>query len=439
MSNTPLKPVKPFPIAVPRHFSSEMLKELIRPYYLKWLYFPLRGLPPYFRQSWGCPELDPRGLEAGDGDVVILPMSDWHARLQRPHHMALELARQGRRCFYLSPHLGREFPRVYPFSERECMRSIAPGIAELHVHLWREPVYHHRRLHEEEEDQVASALTRMLESAGLENPLVLTSLPVWNGVGRRLKERFGGKLVYDCHDLIEGFDNIASDLLDAERDLFEASDLVLFTAEWLMEHHLRRLPDLRDRSLIVRNAVDPDHFAAVPLNPPASPTVGYMGSLDTWFDTEAISFAARQHPQWIFQLIGREESPHIQPLREIPNVRFVGEISYRDLPSRLSAVSVAVIPFRIRPLTLATNPLKLYEYLCAGLPVVSSALPEVCRYENLVGIYRSPEEFSSLLERAVREDTPALRVERRRAMQNETWSVRCRQLLQQTGALQPQV
>src|SRR2546430_7671251 len=90
------------------------LKELVRPYYLKWVYFNLRAsnCPSEFKECWDYPtsELDAAGaLPAPDGDradILFLPMGDWHARVQRTLHLATTFALLGHRCFCLNPALG---------------------------------------------------------------------------------------------------------------------------------------------------------------------------------------------------------------------------------------------------------------------------------------------------------------------------------------------
>jgi len=88
-----------------------------------------------------------------------------------------------------------------------------------------------------------------------------------------------------------------------------------------------------------------------------------------------------------------------------------------------------MIPFLLQPLTMSTNPIKLYEYFACGLPVVSSRLPEVERYSELVYLASTPDEFADQLEHALAEDTNALRKRRRLVAESESWISRCKQLL----------
>src|SRR5450432_2016265 len=98
-------------------FIPEGLKEFVRPYYLRWLYFPLfpHAKPEAFRNCWKFPfeRLHPdrrlSGSTADLPDLVFYPMSDWHERNQRTRQLALAFGELGYHCIYLNPHLGREF------------------------------------------------------------------------------------------------------------------------------------------------------------------------------------------------------------------------------------------------------------------------------------------------------------------------------------------
>ena len=111
---------------------------------------------------------------------------------------------------------------------------------------------------------------------------------------------------------------------------------------------------------------------------PGAPVVGYYGALAEWFDYPLLDAVAARRPDWRFVLIGPQydESLPGQPLLERHNVRWLGPRDYVTLPGYLSLFDVATIPFRINPITLATSPLKLFEYFAGGKPVVTTPMPE---------------------------------------------------------------
>ena len=190
-----------------------------------------------------------------------------------------------------------------------------------------------------------------------------------------------------------------------------------------------RCPRWPKRSVVVRNGVD---LAALHPEggPPArklseKPVIGYVGALDWWFDTEAVEQAAAAHPEWHFVLVGRVEHAPIARLRRFDNVEFVGEVEHAELYRYFSTFDVALIPFERNPLTLGTNPIKLYEYFSFGLPVVSAKLPEVEAFGGLVFLYETPAEFAGAIERALAEGREGEQAEQRRdAAVYETWAER---------------
>ncbi len=408
-------------------------REWTRPYYLKWIYSRLfRGrYPSQFQACWEYPS---QALDSGVArfiepaselpDVLFLPASDWHTRLQRSQHLASELAHLGHRCFYLSPHLGREFRNPYPVSSKLAVSRLMARVSELHVHLIREPVYHQRCLSKPESMKLVSAIERLLREAKSENPVVVVSLPLWNEVALQLKQHLGCRVIYDCHDLWAGFHNIGADILAAEPDLFGMSDSILFSSRWLMETKIGQHGAISAKSDILRNAVRAEDFDFLPRRP-IRRRVGYVGSLDFWFDIETVHVAATRHPEWEFVLFGRIESNEIRHLGSLPNVRLMGEVPYATLRFHLGSMDVCMIPFRISPLTLATNPLKLYEYFACGHPVVSSPLPEVQEFKDLVYIASGPEQFVAQLEAAMDENSLSNAIGRRVVAERESWGARC--------------
>jgi glycosyltransferase involved in cell wall biosynthesis len=137
---------------------------------------------------------------------------------------------------------------------------------------------------------------------------------------------------------------------------------------------------------------------------------------------------ARDPPGWKFVLIGRMEDQRILKLKEYGNIEFLGEVPHSAIAAFLAAWDVAMIPFLVNDLTVATNPIKLYEYFSAGLPVISSRLPEVELYPDLVYIADTPPEFSAMVTQAVQEDA-ALKKRRVGVSRRETWSARAETLL----------
>jgi glycosyltransferase involved in cell wall biosynthesis len=417
---------------------SDRWKELVRPYYLRWVYFPLfpGRKPQSFRDCWRFPfeRLDAqRRLEpsaAGLPDLVFYPMTDWHARTQRTRQLAHAFGCLGYRSIYLNLHLGREFRRSYLFDRHARLSQLEPNVFELHVRLPREPVFHHRLLRPEEEALLVSTLRNLLPArrAGV---MQIVSLPLWLGAARALRDSAGFPMIYDCHDLLSGFENIAHDIVAAEAELLRESDLVLFSSEALRQVHT----EVR-ASMLLRNGVDSEHFRSACTPGDRPPAAGYVGAMQEWFDIDCVEQAARGNPDCRFVLVGSVDHPPIRRLQSLRNVEFTGEVPYDRLPEICANFRIGLIPFRLNALTLATNPIKLYEYFSCGMPVVSTALPEVESMGELAYVARTPEAFGLAVRQAMLENDPARQRRRLEIAARENWLARASALASRFDALQ---
>lgn len=164
--------------------------------------------------------------------------------------------------------------------------------------------------------------------------------------------------------------------------------------------------------------VVPSDIASLP-----HPRIGFYGTLQTWVDFELIAHVARARPRWQIVLIGQQLAD-VSALRGLPNVHLLGQKRHDELPAYCKGFDVGMIPYRIDERMAFVNPLKLREYLSAGIPVVSTAVPEVMRYASMCEIATTPDDFIAAIERVLADTTPAARRARSAAMANETWAAR---------------
>ncbi|MDY0169842.1 MAG: glycosyltransferase [Thermoguttaceae bacterium] len=205
-----------------------------------------------------------------------------------------------------------------------------------------------------------------------------------------LLDRFGQpRVVYYCvdeHSQFTGYD--AAQVLRDEEALCRRADLVVTTSGPLYESRKAWNPN----TILVPHGVDYDHFAralADDLPEPADlsaiprPRLGFFGLLRDWVDLDLLAEVARRRPDWHVVLLGGS-TVDLAAYRPIANMHFLGPKPYADLPAYCRGFDVGLIPFKLNALTRAVNPIKLREYLAAGLPVVSTPLPEVERYAQWV-------------------------------------------------------
>lgn len=424
------------------------VKEFVRSYYLRWIYFPVfrRRRVKHFTECWRYPfvRMAPKGRTPElptsflapviPPDVLFYPMTDWHTRMQRSQHLARAFAQLGHRSIYLNPHLGRQFESVRMVDGAHRISCVETNVLELHLRLPREPVFHHRLLHREEQEIVQRAVAGLLKGLGTRSALQIVSFPIWFEAARAIREERGFPIVYDCHDLLDGFPRIAEEIVAAERNSIRQSDLVMFSSQRLLRHHAMKQPGLESRCLLVRNAADLPMVRRLKDNRKAAAVAGYVGAIEEWFDAAAVREAAGRNPECQFVLVGRVENREARRLGKLPNVELKGEVPHSQLPELLASFRVGLIPFVVNELTLATNPIKLYEYFRYGLPVVSMRLPEVEMFGELVYLGSNAREFALQVARAVEEDEPTRREARMRIAEEESWISRATSILRGVSA-----
>lgn len=221
-----------------------------------------------------------------------------------------------------------------------------------------------------------------------------------------LVDRFSeAVVVYDVLDdlaLYHGPDR--GRVLEGHEQLISGADLVTVSSAVLADRHRRERPDL----LIVPNGVDVDRFRAPMPRPsdlprPGRPLVGYHGAIERWFDFDLASEVARARPDWEFALVGpvgRDVAAQAASLERFDNVTLLGERPSSAMPAYVQAFDVAAIWFIVDELTSAVSPLKMFESLAAGTPVVATPLP-ACKMEEAVRIASDVAGMIEQLQRAL--------------------------------------
>ena len=429
---------RPISLARERNALTELVRPYLRRVYLG--FFPGRTAH-YFRDCWqypsyalhsGLPERAAAAVAAGcEPDLLFFPMNDWHVRMQRSQQLASAFARLGHRSLYFNPHLGFEYGGPYLGSPASRISILGPRLLEFHTRLPREHIFHRRMPEPSENRRIAAAARELAAVLEMRRAIQVVSFPIWLDTALALRDALGFPIVYDCHDLLSGFGNIAPEIVAAEARLLEVCDRVAFSSAPLFEIKVAEAPAARAKALLLRNAVDADHFCIPHGSGNADrKTVVYVGAIERWFDVEAVRAAAEAHPDCAFVLVGRVDEPRANELLACPNVTLAGEMAYAKLPALLARCDAAMIPFLSNQLTVATNPIKLYEYFSQGLPVVGTRLPEIELHGDLVYVADDAREFAAQVGRAIAECDPERRARRIAVAQRESWTARAGQLLE---------
>jgi len=351
-------------------------------------------------------------------DVVIFPVMDWASRKQRPQHLAQQIADHGQRVFFLST--------TFRDDEFVFAREVGSNIVEVQMPS-NEPVnLYNDEMSETLMQTCLSAFGRLMKTFTITEAICKVDLPFWTTLALELRKRFNWQVIYDCMDDHRGFSSNSETMLQTEDKLIRQSDLVLVTSRELET----RVQGLNPNCFLIPNAVEFDHFAHPHADTPAEivtlphPMVGYFGAISDWFDTDLIRDLALARPEWSFVLIGDVLYANLSPLDGLSNVYLLGEKPYRDLPAYLNGFDVTIIPFKKNPLTEATNPVKLFEYLSAGKPVVATNLGELRYYQEYIQLAGTPDEWLDALDQAIRSNSlEQIRARQDFARQN-TWRQR---------------
>jgi glycosyltransferase involved in cell wall biosynthesis len=233
--------------------------------------------------------------------------------------------------------------------------------------------------------------------------------------------------VYYCVDeytRFQGFDS--KQIAAAEDELIDRADMVITTSEPLMEAKKARRPDV----VLVRHGVDFDHFArAWRSTPPRpmdlanvpGPIFGFFGLIHHWVDLALLAEVARRRPCYSFVLIGDCKSD-VSELQALENVYLLGRRPYEELPAYCAAFDAGMLLFTRNAMTRSVNPVKMYEYLAAGLRVISTPLPEARRFEGPIILTDTAEAFADACDQvlAERRSNDTMRISG--LVQGETWA-----------------
>jgi glycosyltransferase involved in cell wall biosynthesis len=189
------------------------------------------------------------------------------------------------------------------------------------------------------------------------------------------------------------------------------------------------------RVLYLPNACEPEPFEVPIAAPPAAdgatvaeiagarrPCAIYAGALEAWFDAALVRDTARLLPRWSFVLVGPARA-RLREIEGLPNVRLLGPRPYASLPALFAGADAGIVPFRLTPMTHAIHPIKVYEYLAAGLPVVSTPMQETAAMGAPLALAAGAEEFARALETALGSG-PAARLERQAYARRNSWDAR---------------
>ena len=333
--------------------------------------------------------------------VVYPPTIDWNYPLfQRPHHIALGLAQRECVFLYMSPNL---------YDNVDGARKIAQAVYLLNLPL--------------ESFQELSRDKTVLYISWAANYRYREIIP----------HRF---MIYDYLDTVDLSDTPSQKNIVLHTSALRKADLVLTTAKNLY----REAKKVASKVILCPNGVECEHFDRDSYSIPedlqhildlGEPIIGYYGAVAAWLDYSLLKTCAMEYPRWQFVLIGLDYDGSLREagITALPNVHHLGSKSYQVLPHYLHGFSVATIPFCLNRTTLSTSPIKLFEYMAGGKPIVTTALPECQGYESVLWS-QNQDAYLENLGKALKlsKDEANLSLLKAEAREN-SWDKRVRQIV----------
>ncbi len=368
-------------------------------------------------------------------DIVCLAVIDWDFRFQRPQQLMRELARQGHRVFYVSPNRFAEDPTTGACNTE----NLAPRITGVRVAQTpvERPFGPYRSVMDPGNVVLTlSSIETLHGRAGFSNRVIVVQFPFWTPVAMAAREQWGWPVVYDCMDDWEVFPGMTAEIVEAERVLVSISDLTVVSSGGLerkWQSSARRVRLIRNGgdAAFIRSRCQPNaRLSGIP-----HPIVGFFGAIAHWFDVSLVEAVARARPQYQFVLVGEVFNLDLSGLASLPNVHLLGAQPYETIPEFLYHFDCCMLPFLMNAVTVATDPIKLYEYLAPGKPVVAVPLPELDRLGDLIYVAQGAEAFAAAIGRALAEPDGDLRLRRMGFAENETWTRRVQDLCEALRAL----
>jgi len=285
---------------------------------------------------------------------------------------------------------------------------------------------------------VLRALKRVLKQLGFTCPILWFYSLRYSFAASRLES---SAIIYHCVDAhyADAGDAVErEELLRREKQLAESADIVICTARSLYQ----RLVGWNRESYYIPNGAEVERFTPTVLERVAiaqeltgikRPVLGYCGIINRDFDVDLIRCLAEQRPSWSIALIGRvtEIDTEIAHLRTLPNVHFLGMQPHSRIPSFVKGFDICLLPYKVNEMTRSIYPLKFFEYLATGKPVVSTRLPELEEFSDLIYFTRDGEQFLSRVEAGLAESDQQLSGRRVAVALANGWDKR----MEQIGAL----
>jgi UDP-galactopyranose mutase len=324
--------------------------------------------------------------------IIVFSHLRWDFVYQRPQHLLSRLTRQRRVIFIEEPIYDKAHqPYMELRPESDNLLVCKPHVA---VKL--------QAFGKEQTPTLIPLLHKLLQDQGIDDYVVWLYTPMALPLAQTLRPQ---AIVYDCMDELSAFKNAPLDLLNREADLLTWADVVftggpsLYRAKQGMHHNVHCFPSSVDaahfrQALSIEEAADQSSLP--------HPRLGFYGVIDERMDLDILDAMARAHPEWQIVMVGPVVKIDPESLPRHPNLHFLGQKTYGELPSYLAGWDVCLLPFAQNESTRFISPTKTLEYMAAELPIVSTPIRDVAEpYGDIVYLGDTPQAFIAACEQAL--------------------------------------
>lgn len=372
-------------------------------------------------------------------DILCISSIDWDFVWQGHQEIMATLAEQGNRVLFIE-NTGVRAPRLQDLPRLKhrllnWWRSTKGFRQERHNLFVYSPLVlpfpYSRLARWLNRSLILKALQRWMRATTFRQPIVWTFLPT-PLVADLIGELDPHVTIYYCIDDLASSSPAARKISRSEASILRRADLVFVTSERLRA----RAAGLNGHVHVFPFGVDYPTFEAAQRaeeGPPAElasirgPVAGYIGGIHQWVDQDLLAAVARRLPEVSFVLVGPVQTD-VSVLAGCPNIRLLGARPHRDLPRYVKAFDVGLVPYRLTDYTANVYPTKLNEYLAMGIPVISTDLAEIQRFNDdhgeIVAIAGDAEGFAAAVRVALGGSAPAEMARRIEVAKRNSWDAR---------------
>lgn len=336
--------------------------------------------------------------------LLVFSHLRWNFVYQRPQHLLTRLGRHYR-VFYVEEPSHRPGDPSLEINETEygvtVCRPFLPG---------KLPGFHDDHI-----SHMQKLVRDLLERHGVVDYAVWFYTPMALPLMDQLQPR---AVIYDCMDELSAFLHAPRQIVQRESALLKRADLVFTGGPSLYRSKRTRNPSVH----CFPSSVDAPHFARAAVGPAAGahqetePTLGFFGVLDERVDLDLLAAVADARPQWRLEVVGPVVKIAAESLPQRPNIHYLGQRRYEELPDLVAKWNVCLMPFALNDSTRFISPTKTLEYMAAGKPVVSTPIADVMEcFGDIVRIAEGPEAFIDACDATLRETEAESQLRQQRA------------------------